>query len=157
MFAPSVSPLEIFLRGSLTYLALFVLLRVVLKRQSGTFGLSDMLLIVLLADAAQNAMAGGYHSVTDGLILVSTLVFWNFILDYLGHRSKRFESFLHPPPLKLIENGRLLRRNMRKELITETELMTHLREKGIESPEQVKAAYMEGDGEISVIPRETRG
>ena len=153
MFACDVSPLEIFARGSLMYLSLFVMLRVVLKRQSGTFGLSDMLLIVLLADAAQNGMAGAYRSVPDGLVLVGTLVFWNYALDYLGYRFKAVERFTHPAPLKLIEDGRLLRRNMRRELITMDELMSQLREAGVESPEEVKAAYMEGDGEISVIRR----
>lgn len=154
MFTPSVSPLEIFLRGTITYLCLFTMLRLILKRQFGTFGLSDLLLIVLLADAAQNSMSGGYRSITDGLLLVGTLIFWNYLLDFLGHRNKRVEAFIHPSPLKLIEDGRLLRQNMRKEFITKEELMSRLREEGLESPDQVKAAYMEGDGQISVIRKD---
>ena len=154
MFAPSQAPLEMVIRGTITYLALLIMLRMVNKRQSGNFGLSDMLLIVILADAAQNAMAGEYKSITDGLILVATLVFWNYFLDYLGYRSRFFEQLTHPPPLKLVENGKMLRKNMRREFITEAELMSHLREEGCESVEEVKAAFIEGDGEISVIKRE---
>jgi len=153
-FVPSVSPLEIILRGTVMYLALFVLLRVVLKRQSGTFSTADLLLVVLLADASQNGMAAEYKSATDGIILVVTLVFWNYTLDWLGYRFPLFDKLVFPPPLALVQNGKLLRRNMRQELISEAELMAHLREEGIEKLEDVKAACMEGDGQISVIRKE---
>lgn len=153
MFACDVSPLEIFFRGTFMYLSLFAMLRAILKRQSGTFGLSDMLVIVLLADAAQNGMAGSYRSVPDGLVLVATLIFWNYAINFLGYRFKAVGRLVHPPPLKLIEDGKLLRRNMRRELVTQEELMSQLREHGVESPVAVRAAYIEGDGEISVILR----
>jgi uncharacterized membrane protein YcaP (DUF421 family) len=154
MFVPSVSPFEVILRGSIMYLSLFVMLRLILKRQFGTFGLTDLLLIVLLADAAQNGMSGEYHSICDGLLLVGTLIFWNYVLDYLGHKSKLLERFIYPPPLKLIDNGRMIRRNMRKEFITEAELLSQLREQGVEGAEDVKLAFMEGDGAISVIRKD---
>ena len=87
-------------------------------------------------------------------MLIATIVFWNYALDWLGHRFPRVERLLHPPPLLLIKDGRLLRRNMRQELVTEEELMSHLRQQGIAELAQVKEAYMEGDGQISIIPRE---
>src|SRR5881409_2972210 len=73
--------IEIILRGSVMYLSLFILLRVILKRQGGTLGMTDLLLIVLLADASQNAMAGEYKSLPDGIMLVATIVFWSYALD----------------------------------------------------------------------------
>jgi uncharacterized membrane protein YcaP (DUF421 family) len=79
-------------------------------------------------------------------------VFWNFALDWLSDHSPRVRRFLTPPPLLLIKDGRLLRKNMRRELITEDELMAELRKQGLESPAEVRAARMEGDGQISVIP-----
>ncbi len=154
VFVPSNSVLEIVVRGTLTYLALFTLMRVVLKRETGTVSLADLLMIVLIADASQNAMASEYKSVTEGVVLVMTLVFWNYALDWLGHRFPAFGRLVHPPPLGLIEDGRLLRRNMRREMITEDEMMSHLREQGVDEVSQVKAAYMEGDGRISVIKAE---
>lgn len=157
VFVPSNSVLEIIVRGTLTYLALFTLMRVVLKRETGTVSLADLLMIVLIADASQNAMASEYKSVTEGVVLVMTLVFWNYALDWLGYRVPRFGRIVHPPPLKLIEDGRLLRRNMRKEMITEDEMMSHLREQGVAEVSQVKAAYIEGDGRISVIRAEGGG
>jgi uncharacterized membrane protein YcaP (DUF421 family) len=153
-FLPSVALAELILRGSLIYLGIFALMRFVLKREAGTIGLPDLLMTVLIADAAQNAMAAEYHSITEGAVLIATIVFWNYALDWLGHRFPRVERLLHPPPLLLVRDGRVLRRNMRQELVTEEELMSHLRQHGIAELAQVKEAYMEGDGQISVIPRD---
>jgi uncharacterized membrane protein YcaP (DUF421 family) len=154
-FLPSTSPLEIIVRGTTVYLTLFFLLRIVLKRQSGTVGITDLLVIVLIADAAQNAMAGSYLSVCDGLLLVGTIVFWSYALDWLGYYFPRLGWLVHPPPLLLVRDGQMLRKNMRLELITKEELMSQLREQGVSDLSQVKAAYMEGDGHISVIQHES--
>ncbi|MFL5593175.1 MAG: DUF421 domain-containing protein, partial [Gemmatimonadaceae bacterium] len=73
VFTPKTPLLEVFVRGTAVYLALFLLLRLILKRQSGTVGVTDLLVVVLIADAAQYAMSGGYESVPDGLLLVGTI------------------------------------------------------------------------------------
>jgi uncharacterized membrane protein YcaP (DUF421 family) len=154
VFVPKTPLLEIVVRGTLVYLALFAMLRLVLKRQSGAIGVSDLLVVVLIADAAQNAMAGDYKSVPDGVLLVAVIIFWSYALDWLGHRYPRVGRFLHPPPLLLVEDGRMHRRNMRAELITPEELMSQLREQGVEHLARVKRAYMEGDGKLSVVTRD---
>ena len=151
IFKPDTPPLEIFLRGSIVYLALFLLLRLVLRREAGTVGMSDLLVVVLIADAAQNAMAGNYNSVPDGILLVATIVFWSFALEWLGYHVPWIGRFVHPPALLLVRDGQLLRRNMRRELITEEELMTQLRLQGVEDLASVRKACMEGDGQISVV------
>ena len=114
MFTTTVPLLEIVIRGSLMYLALFCLVRL-FKRQAGSIGLSDLLVIMLIADAAQNGMAGTYNSVPDGIALATTIIFWNIVLDYLGYRFPALEKILHPDPLPLIKNGRFIRKNMRSE------------------------------------------
>jgi uncharacterized membrane protein YcaP (DUF421 family) len=151
-----VPVLEIVVRGSLMYIALFVMLRVILKRQTGTLGMTDLLLITLLADAAQNGMAGEYKSITNGIVLVGTIIFWNYLFDWLSFRSEWFSHLIEPSPLPLIRNGRMLRRNMRQELITPDELMMQLREQGVDEVSKVKQALMESDGRISVIERSQR-
>lgn len=156
IFLPETPLLEIFIRGSVMYLSLFLMLRVVLKREAGTVGITDLLIVVLLADAAQNGLAGGYRSITDGLLLVATLIFWSYTLNWLDYRFPRIQGLIHPPPLLLVENGRMLKRNMRKEFITEEELLSMLREQGVEDAQEVKKAFMEGDGKISLITRDKR-
>src|SRR5512138_2597498 len=132
IFYPDTSLWEIILRGSLMYIALFVMLRVILKRQTGTLGMTDLLLITLLADAAQNAMAGAYQSLSDGVVLVATIIFWNYAFDWLSFKSEWFARLIEPPALPLIRDGKMLRRNMRHELITEEELMMQLRQQGLD-------------------------
>lgn len=151
IFVPDTPLLEILIRGTLTYLALFTLLRLVLKRQSSAMGITDLLVVVLIADAAQNAMADDYTSIADGVLLVATIIFWAYALDWLGYRFPRFQRFLRPPALPLVKDGRMLRHNMRRELITEGELLSQLREQGIGDVSEVREAFMEGDGRISVL------
>ena len=153
---PDTSFVEIILRGSVMYLALFFLLRVILKRQSGTLGTTDLLLITLLADASQNGMAGDYKSLPDGIVLVATIIFWSYTLDWLSFKSPRFQRLIEPPPLLLIKSGQMLRRHMRRELITEADLMGQLREQGISEISKVKEARIESDGRISVIQFEEK-
>jgi uncharacterized membrane protein YcaP (DUF421 family) len=154
LFVPQAPIAGIFVRGTLTYLMLFLILRFLLKRQSGVIGIADLLVIVLIADAAQNAMANEYKSITEGALLVLTIVFWNYFIDWLGYRFPALQRFGRPPPLKLIQDGRMLFRNMRREMITTEELNSQLRQQGIESCDEVKEAYIEGDGRISIIKRE---
>jgi uncharacterized membrane protein YcaP (DUF421 family) len=156
LFVPTTPLLETVIRGACTYLALFVLLRVVFRRESGTARISMLLLLVLLADAAQNAMAGDYTSITDGLLLVATIMACDHVLEWTVSRVPALQTLIHPRPLLLVRDGRLLRRNMREELVGEEELWTGLRLHGIERLDEVKRAYLEGDGRLSVLRREGR-
>lgn len=154
VFVPRTPVLEIVLRGTLVYLALFTLLRVVLKRQSSGVSITDLLVIVLIADAAQNAMSADYKSVPEGVILVGTIVFWSYALDWATYHSPWFDRLITPTPLELIRDGQILKENLRHELMTVGELMTQLREQGVSEVGEVLVARMEPDGRVSVIKRE---
>lgn len=156
IFIPSMSILELIVRGSLVYLALFSVLRFLPSRQLGTLGIPDLLVVVLFAEAAQNAMASTYTSITEGAILVGTVIFWSYLLNWLGYKIPKFQQFLNPPPLLLVKNGHLILRNLERELITEEELMSQLRQQGVEFLADVKKAYLEADGSISVIPSDSK-
>jgi len=151
LFVPQNSIIELIFRGSVIYLTLFLLLRVVIRRRVGALSMTDLLVIVLIADAAQNGMAGEYKSITEGVVLCGTIVVWSLILDWLAFHVPWLRDWLEPPHKSLIENGRLQRRHMREELITEDELMSQLRQHGIEDVHEVKRAYVEPDGQISVL------
>src|SRR4029079_19760988 len=116
---------ELFIRGSIIYLFILVLMRA-RRREPGTVGIADLLMVVLIADASQNAMAGEYHSILDGLILVLTIVFWNYALDWLSLRSKRIEALTYPQAIPLIQNREVHQRNLRKQLITRNQLLSIL-------------------------------
>ena len=150
VFWPSSSLLEVILRGTLVYLFLFIVLRF-LRRSAGAIGISDLLVVVVIADAAQNAMGSEYRSVTEGVVLVSTIVAWDYFFDWLAFHVPALSPILRPRALILIKDGKLQERNLRKEMITKEELIGELREQGVEDVKDVKYSYMESDGHISVV------
>lgn len=150
----TVPPLELFLRGTIMFWFLFLIFRLVLRRDIGSASVTDFLFVVILGDAAQNAMIGEGTSVSDGMVLVSTLVLWNYTIDALSYRYPAIDRLVSARKLCLIRDGKLQRRNLRKEFITVDEVHEKIREEGLEHIEQVKMMYMESDGEISIIKRE---
>ena len=154
LFSINVPVLEIVLRGTLVYWLLFSIFRFILRRDVGAVGIADILLLVIVADAAQNAMAGGYETFTEGAILVCTIVGWNWLLDVLSWRFAVVRRFATPSRITLIRDGVLQLKNMRREYITREEVEEKLREQGIAKLSEVKLAYLEGDGQISVIKRD---
>jgi len=150
MFAPKESVLEIIIRGTIMYLGMYTLLRV-FRRQSGSVGIADLLVIVVIADAAQNGMAGDSKSITEALILITTIVLWDWFFDWLGYSSRFWGRILDPEPLLLIDNGRILRKHLEQELIKEEDLRSQLREQGIAEIGSVKKCYLESNGHFSVL------
>lgn len=153
MFAFTVSPVELIVRGTLVYFFLFLLFRFIVHRDVGGLGVSDLLLLVIISDASQNAMAGEYKSVSDGFVLIGTLVGWSLALNYLSFRFRGFRRFVLPRPICLVKDGVKIDKNLRRELITDDELAEMLREHEVEHLEDVRRAYLEPDGQITVIRR----
>ena len=153
LFIPDKPILEMFLRGTVTYLGLLLLLRITPNHENGSASPTNLLVIVLLADAAQNAMAGEYQSITDGLILVGTLIFWSMLVSWFCLRVPFVRWLLMAPPVRLVRNGRVNVRNLKSELMSLEDLRAKLREQGIDDVAGVKEAWLESDGEISVIKR----
>jgi uncharacterized membrane protein YcaP (DUF421 family) len=150
LFIPSGSVAEIVVRGTITYLALFTAVRLLPRRTVGSLGSSDVLVLVVIADAVQNGMAGEYRSITEGLALAATIFGWAALIDWIDFR---FPS-LHlaaGAPTPVIVDGKPLEENLRRELVTPEELRTQLRLHGLDSPRQVAKAYLEGTGQMSVV------
>jgi uncharacterized membrane protein YcaP (DUF421 family) len=150
IFVPSLHLAEIVLRGTLVYLFLFIILRV-LRREAGAVSIADLLLVVLIADAAQNAMASEYKSITEGAVLIGTIALWDYFLDWISYKFPWIYRVVNPAPLPLVKDGKIMRKNLRQELITEEELMSQLRQQGVPNLGEVKRCYLEGDGHFSVI------
>ena len=142
---------EVIARGTLIYLLLYLVLRFFLNRQAGAVGIPDILVIVLIVEASTDAL-GKNESVTEAALLIGTVMAWSYGLQWISFKVPWLEFLVSSPKVKLIENGKILRRNMRRELVTDEELMSLLRTQGIDDPGKVKSAYIEGSGDISVIP-----
>ena len=154
LFAPTHSLAEMFVRGTLMYLALFLTFRFIVQRQSSAIGIADLLVIVIIADAAQNAFSKEYRSVTEGIVLVLTIVCWDLLLDWLGYKFHFFTWLVKPGPVPLVRDGKMIRANMRRELISVDELLSLARQQGIGRIEDVRAAALEGNGEVSFVKME---
>jgi uncharacterized membrane protein YcaP (DUF421 family) len=152
VFVPDGSLLESFLRGSVVYLSLLVLFRLVLRRQSGSIGMPDVMLVVLISEAVSQGLTADFHSLPNALAVAAALLFWNFALDWLSHRWKWLRKLLEPEPLVLVRDGRPVREHLERERISDDELAAQLRLNGIDEVRRVKLATLEAEGEVSVVP-----
>lgn len=153
IFEPALGLGEVFVRGTIIYLSLFLILRFVAHRQAGNFGTADLLVVVLIADAAQNGFGKDYTSVTEAVVIVTTIVGWDYVIDWLAWRFERLRPWLKVPALTLIEHGRVVDEHMRREMISRDDLAGQLRASGVRTPSEVELAKLEEDGRVSVIKR----
>ena len=157
LFVPTVPLLEAFLRGTIVYLALFAMLRYLAKRGAvASASLTDLLVLVLISTAVQNAVAADYTSITDGVILALIVVIWSYAVDWLSYHFRPLRRFAFPRSVKLIQDGKLLRENLKSEIIPEEQIYSTLRQQGVEDVSEVKEALIEPNGQISVIPFESQ-
>jgi uncharacterized membrane protein YcaP (DUF421 family) len=152
MMIPSVALVELILRGSIMYLVIFGIMRV-FRRNQGGLNTADLLVVVMIADAAQNAMSAGYNSLTEGIVLVATIFAWDFLIDWLSYRFAFMHKLLAPRAVPLVVNGRLMTANLRAEMLTRGDLLAQLREHGVSTLDEVRSCALESDGHISVVKR----
>jgi uncharacterized membrane protein YcaP (DUF421 family) len=144
---------EIILRTAVVYVVVLVLLRVAGKRELGQMSPVDLVVILVIANAVQNAMTGGDNSLIGGVIAAATLVAVNIAFKRAGHRIPYLEHLFESEPTPLVKKGKLIKRNLERENVEEEELMMAAREHGIEDLAGVESAYLERDGSISIIAK----
>lgn len=150
VFAPQTSLLELAARGVILYFGILVLMRFMPRRAGAELATMDLIFALLIAEAAAHSL-GDYTSVADGIILIMIIMACNYLINILSYRLPFIERLVSAPPLQIIRNGELLRRNMRREFLTEEELMSYLRQQGIDDVKDVKSAHVEGEGKITVV------
>ena len=143
--------LNVVARTAIIYLALLVGLRLTGKRQVGQFTPFDLLLLLLLSNAVQNAMVGPDTSVGGGLIAAGTLFAANGIVAAISRRSRRAAKVVEGTATLLIRHGQVIQESLDREGISEEDLRRALREHGIDDVKLVRAAILEVDGSISVL------
>lgn len=141
---------ELVLRGSVVYAFLLILLRITGKRQVGQLAPFDLVLLLVLSNAVQNAMNGGDASILGGLVSAGTLVALNSLVSWVTYRSKTAEALIEGRPLLLIHNGAVLETHMAWARVTHHELNAALRQAGFTRVNDVHTAVLENNGVISV-------
>lgn len=156
IFAPSLPIWEIAVRATVVYFAMVFLVRLVPSRNAGHISPNDMLTLIVVGTIASTAIMGEGQSVADIVLMIALVLLWAYLLDRLEYRVPALRRLLRHRPTILVEHGRYVRRNMRRELVTEEELLAVLRKEGLEDVSEVRCALMEADGEISVISNDRR-
>ena len=150
MWTMTVPWWELIVRSLIVYIFLLVLIRLTGKRQIGQLAPFDLILLLVLSNAVQNAMNGGDNSVQAGLISAVTLVALNYGIGYATYRSKRIEAIIEGRPQLLIHNGHLYKDVMEQQRLTQHELDAALRRQGVNDIGRVHMAMIENNGEITV-------
>jgi len=154
MWTWNISLLEVAFRTVLVYAIVLAGIRLTGKREVGQMATFELVLILLLANAVQNAMTGPDTSLSGGLVSACTLLLTNVIVTRLSSRSRKLRTALEGTPTVLILKGSIIKKNMEKEHIAQEELEQALREHGVSTVTDVGIAVLEVDGSISVLKKE---
>ncbi|GAA4118809.1 DUF421 domain-containing protein [Enteractinococcus coprophilus] len=154
VFMFSAPVLEMFLRGTVMYLVVFLLMRFLGRRESGDLNASDIILVVLISEAASPGFGGEASSIFDSLVVVATVLFWATILDIGSYRWAWLDNLTAPRPRPLIRDGKIVQKTARREFLTKEEILSQLRINGFQELSEVKAAHLEPSGQISFLPYE---
>ncbi|UZT98513.1 DUF421 domain-containing protein [Chryseobacterium fluminis] len=148
--------LSVVVRSLCVYLFMVIAIRLFGKNQLSQLNAGDVVLLLLISNAVQNAMVGPDTSLQGGLIAALVLFVANFILKRLMFSSSSFESFMEEDPVILIKDGVLDKQALNKVKITKDELEEAIREHGADKIENVKLSILEVDGNISVISEDEK-
>ena len=156
MFALAMPWWEFILRAVVVYAVVLGMVRLGGKRALGQITPFDVLLIVLLGNAVQNALLGQDTSLAGGLLLAATLITLNYTVGWVTTRSRRMERLIEGEPVLVARDGTLLDSVLRRELITQADFDAAMRQQGCGGIEEVALALLEINGHITIVPR-TKG
>lgn len=143
--------LDVALRTSIVYLALLLGLRLTGTRQLGQMSTFDLVLLLIIANAVQNAMVGPDTSLAGGLVAAGVLIAWHRVIEWWRLRSRGLAKLIAGEGIMLVHRGKVLDEHLRRGGITRDELLQALREHGVARIDDVMLAVLEPDGAISVI------
>jgi uncharacterized membrane protein YcaP (DUF421 family) len=146
------SALDIVIRTFAVYLVILLGLRLSGKREIGQMTVFDLVVLLLIANAVQNAMVGPDTSLTGGILAALVLLLVNVVVARMRLHWPRLRRLVEGTPTLLVLHGEIIPEHIRREGIDEETLLAALREHGIAEVSGVDMAVLEIDGSISVIP-----
>ena len=151
LFTLSMPWWEFILRAVVVYVVVLTMVRVAGKRALGQFTPFDMLLLILLGNAVQNALLGQDTSLGGGLILATTLIVLNYFVGWVTTRSPAVERVIDGEPVVLARHGQVLHQVLRRELVSKADFLRAMRDAGCEEIDQVDLALLEINGHITFM------
>jgi uncharacterized membrane protein YcaP (DUF421 family) len=148
--------INILVSTSVIYVFITLAIRISGKKELSQLSVLDLVFVLLISNAVQNAMVGSDSTLGGGLIAATTLFVINYIFKNLMYRSKRLTRLLEGEPVVLITNGKVIDTNLKKLKITFDELYEAIREHGVTDIKNVNLAMFEVDGNISILSDDFR-
>jgi uncharacterized membrane protein YcaP (DUF421 family) len=145
--------MDIALRSIVLFGFLSLIMRIVGRRELSSMSATDLVLLIVLGDAAQQGLAQDDYSVTGAMIVISTLAVLQVALSYMGFRFPRLRPALEGEPVVIIQDGQVFERNLRRDRLDLDEVTEEARQKEISSLDDVAWAILEPNGKISFIPK----
>jgi uncharacterized membrane protein YcaP (DUF421 family) len=147
--------MDLVLRALVLFGGVYILLRVVGRRELAQMEPIDFILLIVLGDAIQQGLTQNDNSVTGALITIFTIAMIQVVLGYIAFRSPKVRHVLEGEPLVLIEDGRIIDKNLRRARIAEEELAEEARLSQVVSLKDVAWAVLETSGKVSIIPKKS--
>ncbi|HSD02247.1 MAG TPA: YetF domain-containing protein [Gaiellales bacterium] len=145
--------MDIVVRGIVLFVFVSFVMRVVGRRELSSLGAVDLVLLIVLGDAIQQGLTQDDYSVTGAMIAVSTIAVMQVSLSYVGFRFRRLRPMLEGEPIVIVQDGRVIERNLRRDRITVDEVLEEARQHQIGSLDGVAWAILEPNGKISFLPK----
>jgi uncharacterized membrane protein YcaP (DUF421 family) len=144
--------MDIVIRAAVIYLLVFLVTRVIGKRELSSLEPFDVILLVVTGDLIQQGITQSDYSVTGAFLVITVIGLMTVAFSYLGFRVRPLRHVLEGEPIVLVENGRPIEQNLRRERIRVEELEESARLQQVESLDDVRLAVLETNGNISIIP-----
>jgi uncharacterized membrane protein YcaP (DUF421 family) len=157
ILVPDISIAEKLLRSVAVYTFLLVAFRLCGKRQLGQLSAFDLVVLLIISNVVQNAVIGNDNSLGGGLLGATTILLLNLLVAYVTFRFRRADRVIEHSPTVLVRHGRILRDNLRRERLGPRDLRAALRHHGVISIRDIRYAFLEEDGHVSVITGRPRG
>ena len=154
LFIPGVSIQEKIIRSLVIYAFLVIILRIGGRRELGQLNAFDLVVLLTLSNTVQNAIIGDDNSLLGGMLGATVLVFANLLVVRFLFTHQRIERAVEGEPVVLVRDGRIVRENLNRELITEEELMAAIHRQGVASIQDCERVILETSGVITVLARQ---
>jgi uncharacterized membrane protein YcaP (DUF421 family) len=147
--------MDLVLRAIVVFFAIFLVTRVVGRRELSTMEPFDLILLIVTGDLVQQGVTQSDYSLTGALTVICTIALLTVLLSYASFKIPRLRPVLEGEPLVLVQDGQVIERNLRRERITLDELLAEARQQQVGSLDQIRFAVLETNGRISIIPVRT--
>jgi uncharacterized membrane protein YcaP (DUF421 family) len=144
--------MDLVIRATVVFFFVYLVTRVAGKRELSSMEPFDLILLIVMGDLVQQAITQSDYSVTGALIVISTITLLTVFVSWVNWRFRRMRSVLEGQPVVLVENGKLIERNMKRERITVEDIEAEGRQQQVTDIGDIRWALLETNGKISIIP-----